>query len=100
MAMKIRMTTIFIREDGNGLQRVYSNPSGAMTGITIAGRTFRPGWLPSLAAAAFIALTVSLGEWQTRRAEEKLELGRLIDAAERGPALGVPSTRASAADFQ
>jgi surfeit locus 1 family protein len=71
-----------------------------MSGITIAGRTFRPGWLPSLAAAAFIALTVSLGGWQTRRAEEKLELGRLIDEAAKGPVLAVPSTRASAADFQ
>jgi surfeit locus 1 family protein len=71
-----------------------------MRGITIAGRTFRPGWLPSLAAAAFIALTVSLGGWQTRRAEEKLALGRLIDEAARGPVLKVPSTRASAEDFQ
>jgi surfeit locus 1 family protein len=69
-------------------------------GIRIAGRTFRPGWLPSLAAAAFIALTVALGGWQTRRAEEKLELGRRIDEAARGPVLQVPSARVDAAGFE
>src|SRR5437899_5096568 len=30
------------------------------SGIRIAGREFRPGWVPSLAAAAFIALTIAL----------------------------------------
>ena len=69
-------------------------------GIRIAGRTFRPGWVPSLAAAAFIALTVALGGWQTRRAEEKLELGRRIDGAAQGPVLQVPSARVDASGFE
>ncbi|TMH24122.1 MAG: SURF1 family protein, partial [Betaproteobacteria bacterium] len=47
-----------------------------MTGIRIGGRIFRPRVASSIAAAGFIALAISLGNWQTRRAEEKLELGR------------------------
>jgi len=68
--------------------------------IRIAGRTFRPGWIPSLAAAAFIALTIALGNWQTRRAEEKLEAGRRIDEAARGSVLSVPALQADAASFE
>jgi surfeit locus 1 family protein len=70
------------------------------SGITIAGRAFKPGLVPSIAAAAFIALTVALGGWQTRRAEEKLELGRRIEEAARGPVLQVPSARVDAASFE
>jgi surfeit locus 1 family protein len=47
----------------------------------------------SIAAAAFIALTIALGAWQTRRAEEKLEAGRRVDEMARAPALQVPATR-------
>lgn len=71
-----------------------------MSGIGIAGRTFRPGWVSSLAAAAFIALTGALGDWQTRRAEEKLAAGRMLDEASRGPVLQVPSARTDAAGFE
>jgi surfeit locus 1 family protein len=71
-----------------------------MVGIRIAGRSFRPGWVPSLAAAAFIALTVALGNWQTRRADEKLAAGRMLDEAARGPVLRVPAERADAAGFE
>jgi surfeit locus 1 family protein len=70
------------------------------SGIRIAGRAFKPGLVPSIVAAAFIALTVALGGWQTRRAEEKLELGRRIDDAARGPALSVPSVRADPSSFE
>jgi len=70
-----------------------------MSGISIAGRRFRPGWIPSLAAAGFVALTIALGNWQTRRAEEKLEAGRLLDEAARGPVLEVPAAHADAAAF-
>src|SRR2546430_15697327 len=69
-------------------------------GIRIAGRTFRPGWVPSLAAAAFIALTVALGGWQTRRADEKLDVGRRIEAAAKGPVLQLPPVRVDAAAFE
>lgn len=52
---------------------------------------FRPALVPGIAAAVFIALTISLGNWQTRRAEEKLDLARQLDEAARGPVLAVPS---------
>jgi len=69
------------------------------SGVRIAGREFSPGWVPSLAAVAFIALTIALGNWQTRRAEEKLEAGRMLDEAARGPVLQVPPARVDAAGF-
>ena len=68
--------------------------------IRIAGRAFRPGWIPSLAAAGFFALFIALGNWQTRRAEEKLEAGRLADEAARGPVLQVPAVRVDATGFE
>jgi len=70
------------------------------SGIRIAGREFRPGWIPSLATAGFIALTVALGGWQTRRAEEKLAAGRILDEAARAPVLQVPAARVDAAGFE
>lgn len=71
-----------------------------MNEVRIGERVFRPGLASGIAAAAFIALTVSLGNWQTRRAEEKLELGRQLDEAARGPVLSVPSVRVGASDFE
>ena len=71
-----------------------------MIGIRIVGRTFRPGWVPTLVAGAFIAATIALGDWQTRRAEEKLAAGRMLDEAARGPILQVPSARAEPAPFE
>jgi surfeit locus 1 family protein len=70
------------------------------SGITIAGRAFKPGLVPSIAAAAFIALTIALGDWQTRRAEEKLEAGRRLDEVSGGAVLSVPPVRADAAGFE
>src|SRR5712691_8287883 len=74
-------------------------PREIMTGIRVGGRVFRPGVAPSIAAAAFIALAISLGNWQTRRAEEKLELGRRLDEAAKGSVLSVPSVRLDASAF-
>lgn len=71
-----------------------------MTGARIGGRVFRPRLASSIAAAAFIALAVSLGNWQTRRAEEKLELSRRIEQATREPVLSIPSTRIGAVEFE
>jgi len=56
--------------------------------------------VPSLAAAGFIALTVALGNWQVRRAEEKTEAGRLLDEAARGPVLEVPAARIDGVGFE
>src|SRR5258707_10400774 len=71
-----------------------------MMGIRIGGWAFRPGVAPGIAAVAFIALAISLGNWQTRRAQEKLELGRRLDEGAKGPALSVPSLRLDASALE
>jgi surfeit locus 1 family protein len=48
----------------------------------------------------FVALFIALGNWQTRRAEERLEAGRVADEAARGPVLQVPAARVDAAGFE
>lgn len=48
---------------------------------------FTPGLVPTLAAAAFIALTVYLGRWQAHRAEEKLARQAAYDARMSEPAV-------------
>ncbi len=59
--------------------------------LKIGSRNFSPSWGASLAAAVAVAIMVSLGNWQTRRAEEKLALQEKLDIRGRGVALQVPS---------
>ena len=63
-------------------------------------RRFRPAFLPGVAALVAIALTVSLGNWQSRRAEEKLALGRELDDAARHAVLALPSRQVDAHDYE
>jgi surfeit locus 1 family protein len=53
---------------------------GAPRGVS-AGAAVRTRLIPTLAAAAVVALTVSLGNWQLRRADEKDALQQGRDAA-------------------
>lgn len=46
---------------------------------------FRPRLVPTLAAAATIALTLHLAQWQRGREQEKLELQALLDARSKLP---------------
>lgn len=46
-------------------------------------------WVPSIAALAVIVLTCSLGNWQTRRAAEKLEMQAARDRAAALPLLAL-----------
>ena len=48
--------------------------------MRIAGFAFTPRLVPTVAAAAMIALTVSLGRWQVHRAEEKAQRQALFEA--------------------
>jgi surfeit locus 1 family protein len=50
-------------------------------------RRFAPRPLPTVAAAALIALTLWLGVWQTHRAEEKTVRQALLEAREKDPAV-------------
>ncbi|MBE0619967.1 MAG: SURF1 family protein [Burkholderiales bacterium] len=63
-------------------------------------RRFRPSLLLGVAALAAIVLTVSLGNWQTRRAEEKLALGRDLDDAARHAVLALPAGPVDAHDYE
>jgi len=63
-------------------------------------RRFRPSLGLGAAALAGIALTVSLGNWQTRRAEEKLALGRELDDAARNAVLELPSRQVQERDYE
>lgn len=53
--------------------------------MTIGGFVFAPRAVPTIAAAALIALTVSLGRWQAHRAVEKDERQALLEARVREP---------------
>jgi len=69
-------------------------------GSPIGGRAFRPRPLWGVAAALFVALTVSLGNWQVRRAEQKLEAARRFDAGMRDAALSISATPISAEEVE
>lgn len=68
--------------------------------MALGARRFRPSMLPAVAALAAIALTVSLGNWQSRRAEEKLARGRELDEAARHAALVLPPRTVDARDYE
>jgi surfeit locus 1 family protein len=68
--------------------------------IKIGDRRFRPGLIPGIATIAFVALTVSLGNWQRHRAEEKLEAAQKADEAAQSAVLSIPSALVSADGFE
>src|SRR5205085_4336352 len=68
--------------------------------IDIGRWRFRPALVPAVVALVVVVLTVALGNWQTRRAGEKLELARRLDQAARGAAVAVPATPAPADAFE
>lgn len=53
---------------------------------------FKPGIFMTVVAIAFVGLMISLGNWQTRRAAEKVRLQERIDAMLAAPPLEVPMT--------
>lgn len=69
-------------------------------GMRIGGWRFQPGLAASVSAAAFIVLALSLGNWQSRRAEEKIEAARKIDEAMREAVLSIPAASVEAAGFE
>lgn len=61
-----------------------------VTGISFGRYRFSPQPVPTIATIVFVALTVSLGNWQTRRADEKMALQQRLDALALAPAVAVP----------
>lgn len=64
--------------------------------MRLAGFVFAPRPVPTLAAAALVALTLWLGAWQTQRAGEKAARQELLEARAREPALVLAGPAASA----
>jgi surfeit locus 1 family protein len=60
---------------------------------------FAPGPVPSAAAFALIALTLWLGNWQDRRAEEKTGRQALLEARVAAPPVAVTGAGGSAPDL-
>lgn len=61
---------------------------------------FRFSLWPTLAAAAGIALTIALGNWQLNRAHEKNELKARIGELAKGPPISVSAAALDARDVQ
>jgi len=60
----------------------------------------RPRFVTALAAAAGIAVTLALANWQLGRAHEKEALRARLDALAKGPPVTISGAEASAADLQ
>ncbi len=60
---------------------------------------FRPGLIPTLAMLVIVVATIVLGNWQTRRAGEKLALQERLDRWATGPAAKLPGTPVEAAQW-
>lgn len=57
--------------------------------MRLGSYAFRPGFVPSVAALAMVALTLSLSSWQTRRGDEKAARQALLDSRSLAPVLEV-----------
>ena len=68
--------------------------------LKIGTRKFRPGWSAIIAAAVAMAIALSLGNWQLRRAEEKQALQERSDSRGRGATLQVPSRLVEVKDVE
>jgi surfeit locus 1 family protein len=68
-------------------------PNGVSSAVTsfFARRRFRPRLVPTSALVVFVAVTVSLGNWQRHRAAEKDVLAAQFAAASREPAVDLPA---------
>lgn len=68
-------------------------------GVSVGHTVFR-AWAPTVAALVVVIVTVSLGNWQWRRADEKRALQAQRDAAERDPAIDVSASDVDAAALE
>ncbi len=63
--------------------------TGLSKGISFGSYRFAPRLVPTLLALFVFVLTLSLGNWQIHRAEEKLVLQQRLDAFALGPVLSL-----------
>ena len=75
-------------------------PQGSSVIMRIGKFAFTPSLIPTLAAIAMIALTLSLGNWQLNRAQYKRDLQARFDRAGAGPAIHLPGSKVNAEELQ
>jgi len=62
--------------------------------------TFRFRLIPFVAAAIAVAIGLSLAQWQTRRATEKIELAEKLQARQSAPAIRLDATLPNSEDLE
>jgi len=70
---------------------------GKPRGVSLAGYRFAPRLVPTLAAIVVFVLTLSAGNWQTRRAAEKLAQQQRLDTFAVAPAVVLGQERVASA---
>jgi surfeit locus 1 family protein len=68
--------------------------------VEMKSRRFRPAVAPGVAALLAFALAVSLGNWQTRRAAEKLALAEALQQGSQRAVLALPARPVDARDYE
>lgn len=63
-------------------------------------RRFRPAVAPGIAALVALALVILLGNWQTRRAAEKLVLAQSLEQGSQRAVLALPAGPVDARDYE
>ena len=66
----------------------------------LKNRRFRPAILPGIATLPAVALTASLGNWQTRRVAEKLAPAQTLEDGAQRTVQALPATPVDARDFE
>ncbi len=62
--------------------------------------TFRFSFIPFIAAAIAVAIGLSLGQWQTRRAAEKIELAEKLQERQSAPAIQLDGVLPDSVDIE
>jgi surfeit locus 1 family protein len=70
-----------------------------MKAITVGSFRFSPTRWPTLAALVFIILTIWLGQWQTRRGDEKQTIQDRLDGLAHAPVVSLPPRTVVAEEF-
>lgn len=95
-----RMTICCMPSDSAKVDPSVADRRGT-DGVRVSGRLrFSFGWLRTLAAIAFVALTISLGEWQSGRAGTKLALQEAAEQGLRAPPITIGAAAVAARDVQ
>lgn len=63
--------------------------------LKLGAYAFAPGLVPTVAAMAMVALTLSLAHWQTRRGDEKAARQALLDTRSHAPVLEITGAERS-----